>query len=77
MGEGKSKKEAKQNAAAQMCEKLFNFKIDSVNDSDKVITSTTVTDNFEVNEHYTTFSSSTEGLQIIDETNFDTSDETL
>lgn len=76
LGEGKSKKEAKQNAAAQMCEKLLSFKIDSVNDSDKVITSTTSTDNFEVSEN-DTFLSSTEGSQDIDETNSDMGDEGL
>jgi len=59
-----------------MCEKLFNFKIDSVNDSDKVITSTTTTDNSEVSEN-DTFLSSTEGSQTIDETNSDMDDEGL
>ncbi|XP_029346509.1 uncharacterized protein LOC100575225 [Acyrthosiphon pisum] len=76
LGEGKSKKEAKQNAAAQMCEKLFNFKIDSVNDSDKFISSTTTTDNSEVSEN-DTFFNSTEGSQTIDETNSDMDDEEL
>lgn len=59
-----------------MCEKLLSFKIDSVNDSDKVITSTTSTDNFEVSEN-DTFLSSTEGSQDIDETNSDMGDEGL
>ncbi|XP_026820424.1 uncharacterized protein LOC113559025 isoform X2 [Rhopalosiphum maidis] len=76
LGEGKSKKEAKQNAAAQMCEKHFDFKIDFLNDNDKIITSTTTTDNFEVNENVT-FLSSNEGSQIIDETNSDKGDEKL
>ncbi|XP_025198322.1 uncharacterized protein LOC112596755 [Melanaphis sacchari] len=74
-GDGKSKKEAKQNAAARMCEKLFDFKIDFLNNNDKMITSTTI-DNFEVNEN-DTFLSSIEGSQIIDETNSDMSDEKL
>ncbi|CAH1731600.1 unnamed protein product [Aphis gossypii] len=76
LGEGNSKKEAKRNAAAQMCEKLFDFKINSLNDNDKIITSTTTTDNFEVNENDTVLSI-TEGSQIIDETNSDISDEEL
>jgi len=59
-----------------MCEKLFDFKIDSLNDNDKIITSTTTTDNFEVNENDTVLSI-TEGSQIIDETNSDISDEEL
>jgi len=59
-----------------MCEKLFGFKIDLVNESDKAITSTTTTDNFEVSENDTVFSS-TEGSQIIDETNSDIDDEEL
>jgi len=58
-----------------MCEKLFNFKIDSVNDSDKFISSTTTT-NSEVSEN-DTFLSSTEGSQTIDETNSDVDDEGL
>jgi len=57
-----------------MCEKLFSFKIVPMNDGDKVITSTTTTDNFEVSEN-DTFLSSTEGSQIIDETNSDMDDE--
>lgn len=76
LGKGNSKKEAKRNAAAQMCEKLFDFKIDSLNDNDKIITSTTTTDNFEVNENDTVLSI-TEGLQITDETNSDIGDEEL
>uniref|UniRef100_A0A2S2PDG6 RISC-loading complex subunit tarbp2 n=1 Tax=Schizaphis graminum TaxID=13262 RepID=A0A2S2PDG6_SCHGA len=76
LGEGKSKKEAKQNAAAQMCKKHFDFKIDFLNDNDKIITSTTTTDNFEVNENVT-FLSSNEGSQIIDEINSDMGDEEL
>jgi len=59
-----------------MCEKLFNFKIDSVNDSDKVITSTTTTDDSEVSEN-DKFLCSTEGSQTIDETNSDMDDESL
>jgi len=59
-----------------MCEKLFSFKIDSVNDSDKVITSTTSTDNFEVNEN-DTFLSSTEGSQDVDEIISDMGEEGL
>lgn len=58
-----------------MCEKLFNLKIDSVNDSDKFISSTTTT-NSEVSEN-DTFLSSTEGSQTIDETNSDVNDEGL
>lgn len=63
-----------------MCEKLFGFKIDIVNDSDKAITSTTTTDNFEVVKVVSendTILSSTEGSQIIDETNSDMADEEL
>lgn len=59
-----------------MCEKLFDFKIDTLNDNDKIITSTTTTDNFEVQENDTVLSI-TEGSQIIDETNSDISDEEL
>jgi hypothetical protein len=59
-----------------MCEKHFDFKIDFLNDNDKIITSTTTTDNFEVNENVT-FISSNEGSQIIDETNSDMGDEEL
>lgn len=59
-----------------MCEKLFNFKIDPVNDSDKFISSTTTTDNSEVSEN-DTFLRSTEGSQTIDETNSDVDDEGL
>jgi len=59
-----------------MCEKLFGFKIDPVNDIDKAITSTTTTDNFEVSEN-DTFLSSTEGSQIIDETYSNMDDEEL
>jgi len=58
-----------------MCEQLFNFKIDSVNDSDKFISSTTTT-NSEVSENDTVISS-TEGSQTIDETNSDVDDERL
>jgi len=59
-----------------MCKKLFDFKIDSLNDNDKIITSTTTTDNFEVNENDTVLST-TEGSQITDETNSDIGDEEL
>jgi len=60
-----------------MCEKYFDFKIDFLNDNDKIITSTTTTtDNFEVNENVT-FLSSNEGSQIIDETDSDMGDEEL
>jgi len=58
-----------------MCDQLFNFKIDSVNDSDKFISSTTTT-NSEVSENDTVISS-TEGSQTIDETNSDVDDERL
>lgn len=56
-----------------MCEKLFSI----LNDSDKVITSTTATDNFEVTENDTTVLSSTEGSQIIDGTISELCDEGL
>lgn len=46
MGEGESKKEAKQNSAAQMWSKLFIT--DSTANNDKVITSTTTTNNFKI-----------------------------
>jgi len=59
-----------------MCEKLFNFKIDSLNDNDKIITSTTTTDNFEVNENDIVLSS-TEESQTLDKTNSDIGDEEL
>lgn len=59
-----------------MCEKLFDFKIDSLNNNDKIITSTTNTDNFEVNENDTVLSS-TGGSKIIDESNSDIGDEEL
>lgn len=49
LGEGQSKKEAKQNSAAQMWNKLFE--VDSLVISDKVITSTTSSDNLEVNDN--------------------------
>lgn len=74
-GEGQSKKEAKQNAAAQMWEKLF--KTSSTTNNDKVITSTTITNNFEVNENDATNLTNTEGSQIIYETDSNIEDEEL
>jgi len=59
-----------------MWEKRFDYKIDFMNDSDKMLTCTTDTDNFEVNEN-DTFFSNTEGSQIIYETNSDIDDKEL
>ncbi|VVC27127.1 Hypothetical protein CINCED_3A003642 [Cinara cedri] len=63
-GEGLSKKEAKQEAAAEILKMIFEE--DSLTNSDKNITSTTVIDNFEINENNTENLTSTEGSQIAD-----------
>jgi len=59
-----------------MWEKMFDFKIDSLNENDKMLTSTTTIGNFEVNKN-DTFLSNTEGSQIIGETNSDIDDKEL
>lgn len=58
-----------------MWQKLF--KVDSTTNNDKVITSTTITDNFEVNENDATNLTSTEGSQLTDETDANMEDEEL
>lgn len=58
-----------------MWEKLF--KVNSITNNDKVITSTTITDNFEVNENYSTNLTSTEGSQMIYETDSNIEDEEM
>jgi len=59
-----------------MWEKLFE--IDSIASSDKVITSTTVSDNLEINKNnYTNNLTSVEGFQIIGEADSDISDKKL
>lgn len=60
----------------KMWEKMFDFKIDSLNENDKMLTSTTTIGNFEVNKN-DTFLSNTEGSQIIGETNSDIDDKEL
>jgi len=59
-----------------MWEKMFDFKIDFLNENDKTLVSTTTIGNFEVNKN-DTFLSSTEGSQIIGETNSDIDDKEL
>lgn len=75
IGKGYSKKEAKQNSAAKMYEILF--KIDSIAHIDKVITSTTNTDNFEVNENHTDNLTNIDVTQIMDDTDSGMGDEKL
>lgn len=58
-----------------MYEKLF--KMDSNVNIDKVITSTTNTDNLEVNENHTDNVTSTEVVQIIDVTESEIGDKKL
>lgn len=62
MGEGQSKKEAKQNSAAQMWKKLFE--VSSLANSDTVISSTTTSNNLEVYKDDSANSTSAVGSQI-------------
>lgn len=75
-GEGRSKKEAKQNAAAELLEKLFQN--NSTTDSDKIITSTTDTENI-TNENTTVHlpNNETEGIQTSNEFDSKTNYENL